>query len=458
MLSGAGVIQALDSRETGITSSLKGLYQAITYHSGLSGGSWLLSAIAGNDFPTISSLNTNTWSGTLPNMTYTDDALLMFDVAVLTSEKNNVAPQTGLNVTLTDPWGLWIGWSTLPNFGQNSLLSSVASSGNFTSGSAPFPIITSIGVNTWWGDVVPRLNGTQYEFNPYEFGSWDDGVDAFMPTTYLGTEMGDGVPASSSNCMTNADNMAWIQGTSSNLFNVCGSPDYSNTIYCELGAALYALAQKWNLIEVPESRSWWANYTNPFFNYTGSPGVANQPFLNLVDGGESYQNNPIWPYLQPERNVDVIIVNDNSADINPGTIDGGGYPSGGALYNTSMAARAAQLKKMPPIPPESVFIDEKLNQRATFFGCDNPESITIIYLPNYDFTYDSGTPTDQFTYSTDQINGMIGNGNAISTQNGDQEWPVCMACALVKKTGEKVPDRCQGCFEKYCWQGPIIPN
>jgi Lysophospholipase catalytic domain len=40
--------------------------------------------------------------------------------------------------------------------------------------------------------------------------------------------------------------------------------------------------------------------------------VYTQAELDLVDSGEALQNNPIWPLLH--RVVDVIIVNDNSAD------------------------------------------------------------------------------------------------------------------------------------------------
>lgn len=60
LLTGAGVIQALDSRDSNVGTS--GLFQGLTYQAGLSGGGWLLSSFAGNNYPTISNLETTLWT------------------------------------------------------------------------------------------------------------------------------------------------------------------------------------------------------------------------------------------------------------------------------------------------------------------------------------------------------------------------------------------------------------
>jgi lysophospholipase len=60
LLCGAGVHQAFDARDSNVSTS--GLYQALTYEAGLSGGSWLLSSIAANNWPTISSLVDGLWA------------------------------------------------------------------------------------------------------------------------------------------------------------------------------------------------------------------------------------------------------------------------------------------------------------------------------------------------------------------------------------------------------------
>lgn len=39
----------------------------------------------------------------------------------------------------------------------------------------------------------------------------------------------------------------------------------------------------------------------------------------------------------------------------------------------------------------------------------------------------------------------------------DREWPTCVACAVLSrsfdKTGTTVPDACNTCFDRYCWNG-----
>ncbi len=56
LLCGAGVIQAFDGREQTTRTSMSGLLQGITYQTGTSGGAWLLTSFAANNYPTISSL------------------------------------------------------------------------------------------------------------------------------------------------------------------------------------------------------------------------------------------------------------------------------------------------------------------------------------------------------------------------------------------------------------------
>lgn len=65
-LTGAGIIQAVDGDEDSAVST-SGLYQGISYISALSGGSWLLSSLADNDFPTVSSLLATQWDTAFSN-------------------------------------------------------------------------------------------------------------------------------------------------------------------------------------------------------------------------------------------------------------------------------------------------------------------------------------------------------------------------------------------------------
>jgi lysophospholipase len=196
----------------------------------------------------------------------------------------------------------------------------------------------------------------------------------------------------------------------------------------------------------------YAIYKNPFYEYTSStskPNSANnvsaQASLSLVDGGEALQNNPIFPFLQPSRNISAIIVNDNSADTTTN------WPNGSEILTTYVQSLTAGLTRMPVIPSVETFLDEGLNTRATFFGCSDTSKVTIIYLPNADFTYASNVSTSQLIYSKAESADVIANGVEVVTQGNDSEWPTCLGCAFMEKTGQTLPSACTACFAKYCY-------
>ena len=438
LLEGAGVVQGLDSRDS--NGSTSGVYQGLTYHAGLSGGSWLLSSIAGNNYPTITSLRTGLWEQAFQNSLLVPDGALSETALAAVTADILAKDAAGFQPTLTDPWGRLLSYQLLlgPDGGVSTTLSSVTSLSNFTSFNAPFPIITSLGVQP--GSCIPPENALQYEFSPYEFGSWDKGVSAFTQTRYLGTSLSNGAPTTSGKCIQNYDNLGYVLGTSSNLFNelcVAATGDLE-TLATDLETIL-------NASHTQVTRDLYAVYPNPFYKYPQSSAVSNQTELDLVDGGEALQNNPIWPFLQPSRPIDVLIVNDNSAD----TSDN--YPNGTEILTTYVQAQAAGLSRMPFIPSVSTFVSEGLNKRATFFGCQDTSKLTIVYLPNVNYTYDSGQPTSKLEYTVAETDAMIANGVQIATQGGDAGWSTCLGCAIVMKTGQALPPQCQACFQKYCY-------
>lgn len=438
--------------------STSGLYQAITYQAGLSGGSWFLSSLAGNNWPTVSSLRDELWETGL------EDSLLIPDNLLVAAAYDKVAndlidkAKAGFEVTLTDPWGRLLAYQLLDGSdgGVATTLSGVQENSNFTDYNVPFPIITSLGVKTSYGDCTPGPNATTYEFSPFEFGSWDLDVSAFTPTKYLGTYLVDGVPVDS--CVTNYDNLGFILGTSSSLFNsfctllpeVPGANSTSSGII-PLAEDLAELVEDANTITTHEE---YALYVNPFYNYTSTaPGafsniannVSAQEYLYLVDGGEALQNNPVFPLLVDARALDVVIVNDNSADT------ANNYPNGSELYTTYIQSLNAGYTRMPIIPDSTTFLAQGLNERATFFGCNDTDAITIIYLPNYNFTSDSGVATLQLQYNVSQTDDLIANGASVATQGGKEGWSTCLACGILQKTGDTLPDECTACLEEYCY-------
>lgn len=442
LLTGAGVIQGFDSRDSNVGTS--GLFQSLTYQAGLSGGAWLLSSFAGNNYPTITSLKTGLWETTLQSSLLDPDQLLAGLAYAEVVNDLNAKNAAGFSPTLTDPYGRLLSYQLLYGVdgGVTDRLSGIASLSSFTSHSVPYPIITSLGIQETQGQCKPSQNGTIYELHPYEFGSWDQGVAAFTQTSYLGTSLSNGTPTKAGVCTMNFDNLGFVLAASSNLFNEACIPGTLPSLNVGSFTGLATLLEE---IHSVAFRDEYAVYPNPFYQRPASSLVATQQSLYLVDGGEALQNNPIWPFIQNNgRHADVLIVNDNSADTND-------FPNGSEIFNTYVQAQTAGLSRMPFIPPVDTFVSDGLNKRPTFFGCNNPRALTIVYLPNDNYTFASNEPTAKLEYSKADMDAMIANGVQIAAKGGDPGWPTCLGCALTMKTGATLPAVCTACFSTYCF-------
>ena len=396
LLCGAGVIQGFDVRDSNVSTS--GLFQGMTYQAGLSGGAWLLSSFAGNNYPTISSLRDNLWIQAFQESLLLPNFLLAAPAYVEITNDIKAKQTAGFPPTLTDPWGRLLSYQLLygPDGGVAKTLSGLTSQSNFTEHNTPYPIITGLGVKTFNGECLPGPNATTYELTPFEFGSWDQGVSAFTPSKYLGSALSNGQPTTGS-CIVNYDNLGYALGTSSSLFNeACVAAPSSTNMTTGLTGILSTILTAAHSIG---TRDEYAIYPNPFYNYPRSSLVSAQKELSLVDGGEALQNNPIFPMLQPARGVDVMIVNDNSADSN-------NFPNGSEILTTYVQSLNAGLTRMPVIPSVETFISQGLNKRPTFFGCNDNAKITIVYLPNVNYTYPSNQPTAKLQYFPDETRGM----------------------------------------------------
>ena len=100
---------ALDNRD-GNGYSTAVLYQSLTYEAGLSGGGWLLSSIAGNGYPTITSLQNNLWKKTFAKG-LGDAGGLQSEVEVIADVQAKKA--AGFPVSLVDPYGREVGYTIL---------------------------------------------------------------------------------------------------------------------------------------------------------------------------------------------------------------------------------------------------------------------------------------------------------------------------------------------------------
>ena len=206
LLTGAGVIQAFDSRDSNVGTS--GLYQGLTYQAGLSGGGWLLSSIAGNNYPTVSNLQSTLWTTAFAESLFIPDNVGVGAAYAQVSADVVAKNAAGYPPTLVDVYGRLLDYQLVkgPDGGVAVELSSITGFSNFTSHNVPFPIITATNVETATGACTPPNNTVIFEFSPYEFGSFDSGVNAFTQTKYLGTFLSNGSPTKAT-CETNYDNL-----------------------------------------------------------------------------------------------------------------------------------------------------------------------------------------------------------------------------------------------------------
>lgn len=173
--------------------------------------------------------------------------------------------------------------------------------------------------------------------------------------------------------------------------------------------------------------------------------------------------------------MDVIFAIDSSADTNSSYVPGttaANWPAGVAMvasYERSIAD-IANGTEFPSVPDPQTFINLGLNNRPTFFGCDSSNFSSdaagipplIVYLPNAPYVYLSNVSTFDLQYNDTERNAIISNGYNLATQgNGtlDENWPACVGCAILSRSFERtntdVPDICNRCFDRYCWNGDI---
>ena len=442
MLSGAGLVKGFDSRDSDVSTS--GLLQGMTYQAGLSGGGWLLSGLIGNNYPTISSIVKDYWKETLDDTALVPDSL--FESARVYEQIEDdfdAKKEAGFETTMVDLYGRLLAYQFLPGERMDATMWDVIECSNFRSYDMPFPIITALGPTNPGDECVPNNSTPSYEFTPYEFGSWDAGVSAFTQTQFLGTNYTNGGPFEKGTCITNYDKLGYILGTSSNIFNLLCA-DYNLELATEpLSKTFYELVDRADGEYVGDE---YAIYRNPFHKWETSSLVNNQKSLFLVDGGENGQTIPLNPLLQPARNIDVIIIGDNSADVD-------NFPNGAALAATYEQSLSNGLTRMPSIPSTDIFVNEGLNKHPTFFGCHDKEKVTLVYLPNMKYTTDSNKPTSKLEYEPEETDAMIENGVQIATMGGDEGWAECLGCALMEKMGGGLPEACEACWEAFCYEG-----
>lgn len=404
LLNGAGAVKAWDSRTENATESgrLGGLLQSSTYVAGLSGGSWLVGSIFVNNFTTVTDLQDNE-SGSLWEFGNSvlkgpeSDGIQLFSTAEYYGQLNSAIQgkrDAGYDASITDIWGRALSYQLVnaSEGGPAYTWSSIADMPAFQDASQPFPIVIADARAP--GERIISLNTTIYEFNPFEMGTWDPTAFGFVPTQYLGTNMTNGSVTDDASCVVGFDNVGFVMGTSSSLFNQIllqlnsTGLDVPTTVLNALQGFLDRLDTDNNDI---------ADYSpNPFFGYRpGENPNADSRRLTLVDGGEDLQNIPFHPLIQPERHVDVIFAIDSSADTATT------WPNGTSMVATYERQNGdiSNGTIFPYVPDQNTFVNLGLNQRPTFFGC-NASNMTdglnvplVVYIPNAPYVSYSNVTT-----------------------------------------------------------------
>ncbi|TPX22440.1 Lysophospholipase 1 [Coccidioides immitis] len=471
LMNGAGAIKAFDSRTAGSTSKghLGGLLQSATYLSGLSGGGWLVGSLYLNNETSVDALTSGmegkAWDfhrSIFQGPKFTSSTFL--DILRYYAQLQSAVAgkqDAGYKVSITDYWGRALSYQFInaKEGGPSYTWSSISLSSDFQNAEYPMPIILADGRNP--GEKLILGNATVFEFNPWEFGTFDPTIFGFVPLEYLGSKFQAGVLPSSESCVRGFDNAGYIMGTSSSLFNEFAlrldEVDIPKFIKDELRKILKALGDENNDI---------ADYSpNPFYQYaTGTSPFAGVLSLPLVDGGEDGQNIPLHPLIQPARNVDVIFAIDSSANTK------NNWPNGSSLvatYQRSLdPSGIANGTSFPAVPDVNTFVNLGLNTRPTFFGCDSSNTTKptplVVYIPNYPYTTFSNISTFTLATPNETRDAIIKNGYDVATMGGgtgEKEWPTCVGCAILsrsfERTGTAIPAACQECFKKHCWDGTV---
>lgn len=339
---------------------------------------------------------------------------------------------------------------------------------------------------------VPNDNTTIFEFNPFEFGSWN-GPSQFFPMRYLGTTMDKGKPIG--DCVTGFDRASFLLAAAADAANFWIIENDSNgtlgdfskrdcsdlrrpsgpvqrrqsTFPNQFPPAILSFLQdsfarvfNYSLIE-----ALFVSLPNPFYNSSESstPQEMNRDNtrnLTLIDESEAFQSLPLWTQIQPARRPDFLIAWDN---------DGGdtlpyNWNNGTNLYGSYLYANNYSIP-FPVIPPPPTFINRNFTHRPVFFGCNADLTTTndtqapiILYLTNSPYSSYTNYSWAAGNYSDEAMQVIMTNSFNIVTQgNGtlDAEWPECLGCAVIDRSLERVDlartEQCERCFARYCWDG-----
>lgn len=475
MLNAAGQILALDDRyDKSNSEGLGGLLQSSTYLAGLSGGNWLVGTLVLNNWLSVADIiNDDNEIWDLEDSLFNPSGINIYETAKYYLSIGNAVgakQDAGYDTSITDIWGRALSFQFFndSNGGQDLTWSSIRNLSEFKNHNMPFPIVVANGRTP--GTYIMNENSTVFEISPFELGSWDPSLRSFVDVKYIGSPLDDGEPTDGV-CVNGFDNGGFIMGTSSSLFNQIiirlATTDLNRILKSLLTTILSRLSYSKDDVAAYEP--------NPFYgtSYGDYGSITSNNTLFLVDGGEDNQNVPLYPLIQNSREVDVIFAYDNSADTPQN------WPNGSSLVFTYQRQFSTQGHgtPFPYVPNVATFIEDELNVKPVFFGCDaaNLSSLIeyhgnkdinetdiplVIYMPNSEMSYQTNFSTYKLSYEDEEKMGIFQNGFEVSTRNNftdDKNWSKCVGCAIIRRQQERMgleqSDECKECFQEYCWDG-----
>lgn len=440
----------------GVTSSLAraGVLDLATWMAGSSGGSWLLGGVYGASLGKESLIDPATFvSARMADLTKAvfdgtfraNDILTNFGIngvaslpvapfafqACAATTTANILCQSELkfqspatkasqagNPALAEYWGRALAYQMLgasfQDAGMGLTMSGLLKDGLLSNHNAPLPLILL--------QNAQRSAFRFWEVSPFDLGVHKGDVHVSYPTALLGTDVAD----ANKRCTTQFDQLSWLMGISGWIFPL--AQEYRDgtlqSVVCgEAGSACQPLL-----------------VNNPFVGHAGPsrqaaaaegmPDLFTSAETRVLDGAATY-NNPVWPFVTPTRQADVLIVIDSSGREGEETSDapmstGPGascatdsapgasatcasnsyYEAGGGLNNKCCSTCAPLLDNscwptadptlndlfrismlsdehtLPADIPKPGSANPRHATQVSFFGCREPDVTAIVYVPN----------------------------------------------------------------------------
>ncbi|OJJ42657.1 hypothetical protein ASPZODRAFT_124987 [Penicilliopsis zonata CBS 506.65] len=460
-MTGVGGLLALDERTAGAKEARTGgLFQMLTYIAGLSGGSWPVASPTFHDYAPIREMVSD-WHVEIDRFeatTYSEYAAPVEGYFESIYEKW----EAGFNISVTDFLGRGFAYEYIP--GVNRTWSSIPELPGFKSFAGPMPILSTSSINSSSpvedGVYVASWDAPWYEWNPFEFGSWEKG---FIPTRYVGTVPNENNTAEQ--CVANLDQTSFVMGTAASAWNFWYLSEVSNGTLGQFtkrdmeSAALDALVED---VDAIFSELW--NYTVAEISNPSIPNpFGSQENLTLADGSEAGQAIPLLPLIQPARKVDLILAWDDSCELEPYT-----WSNGVNLRESYLQARKHGLP-FPEVPPASEMLARNYTSKPVLFGCDvnltttrDETSPIVAYFANAPYSWYSNYSWSVTNMSNAMLDGVMQNSFNLLTQgNGSlsDSWTDCLGCAAIDRSLSRMgiarPQACQQCFAEHCWDGTL---